>query len=117
MLPPDPRRPDATATLRTVLQVAVWAILVTLCLIVAMLWTRLAAQVARNDADVLVLKSYSEQQALRVRDEAVVERVREAARWRGELMPLLRQHHQAIQALPLPPEHVQPLPAWLQEAR
>ena len=30
-------------------------------------------------------------------------------------MPVLRQHHEAIQSLPLPPAHVQPLPEWLRE--
>ena len=86
-----------------------------LCVVVALLWTRMEHQVTQNQADIAALKAYSDAQDTRLRAEGTSEQARLENRWGKFLMPVLRQHHEAIQSLPLPPAHVQPLPEWLRE--
>ena len=55
---------------------------------------------AQNQADIAVLKAYSDAQDTRLRAEGTREQARLENRWGKFLMPLLRQHHEAIQSLP-----------------
>lgn len=94
-----------------------WGIILVLCVTVALLWSRMERQVARNAADIVAMKADSDAEDIRLQQEAREDRARLERRWGQFLMPTLRQHHEAIQSMPLALEHVQPLPDWLQEKR
>ena len=92
-----------------------WVLIAAVSVVVALLWLRMDRDVVQSKADIAAMKSYSDNQARELQERASHEQKRLENRWGTYLMPLLRQHHHAIQSLPLEPEHVQPLPEWLQE--
>lgn len=89
-------------------------LLVLLCLGFGLLWGRMDRQVAQNKAEIEALKAYADAAAQRVHQENSEDQARLRDRWGNYLMPLLRQHHRTLQALPHP-EPVPDLPEWLQE--
>lgn len=107
-----------------IVQVAGWAIILGLCLVVGILWQRMDRQVRLNQQEIAQLKAYADFHAVRLRDEATAEQKRLESRWGTYLMPVLRQHHRTLESLLAPdgvisrPETrapMPPLPEWLKE--
>lgn len=91
-----------------------WAgrlILLALCVLTGILWGRMDRQVRENRADIAMLQAYSDAQTARLQAEAAAEQAFLERRWKDLLMPLLREHHDALEALDAP---MAPLPEWLQ---